>query len=64
MKKDNQISQLEFSLSAASVHDILHWVMDNSDDTEAMDKINRATFPFTSKYANFAGFNNQSKYNA
>jgi hypothetical protein len=32
---------------------ILYWIMDNQDDTEAMDKINKSTFVFTSKYTDW-----------
>lgn len=31
--------------------DILLWIMENTDDREAMDKISYATFPYTTKYA-------------
>ena len=34
--------------------DILYWIVDNCDDTDAMEKINKATFPFTSRYAKYA----------
>jgi hypothetical protein len=34
-----------------TIQDILVWVMQNSDDIQAMDKINKATFPFSSAYS-------------
>lgn len=33
--------------------DILYWIVLNSDDTEAIDKINKTTFPFTTRYKEF-----------
>ncbi len=30
---------------------VRQWILRNSDDQEAMDNINRLTYPFTSKYA-------------
>lgn len=33
--------------------EILYWIVDNQDDTEAMDRISRTTFPFTSKYMSY-----------
>ena len=33
-----------------TLKEILYWVIDNCEDKNAMDKINRATFPFTTKY--------------
>lgn len=36
-----------------TIDDILLFIVQNSDNTEVMDKINKATFPFTSKYANY-----------
>lgn len=34
------------------LQDVLVWIMANCEDTEAMDKINKATFPFSSSYSN------------
>ena len=36
-----------------SVREILYWIVDNQEDTASMDKINRTTFMFTSKYKNW-----------
>lgn len=36
-----------------STAQVLYWIADHSDDQEAMEKINKATFPFTSKYQSF-----------
>lgn len=33
-----------------TLQDILYWIMDNSDDEEAMTKINRSSYIFTSRY--------------
>jgi hypothetical protein len=33
-----------------TLQDVLHWIVDNCDNTDAMEKINRASFPFTSRY--------------
>ena len=35
--------------------DIYLWILDNSKDSELMDKLNFATYPFTSKYKNKYG---------
>ena len=35
--------------------EVLYWIVDNSDDKNAMDKISNFTFPFTTKYENFIG---------
>lgn len=32
------------------VKEILQWILDNSSDIEAMDKISNLTYPYTSKY--------------
>jgi hypothetical protein len=29
-----------------TLKDILYWIIDNSDDTDAMEKINKTTFPY------------------
>ncbi len=34
------------------LRDILEWIIANKKDVPAMDKINRATYPFTSHYMN------------
>lgn len=36
-----------------TLKDILYWIIDNSDDTDAMEKINKTTFPFTERYAKY-----------
>lgn len=33
-----------------TVRDIILWIMDNSDDQMAMDKISYAVFPYSTKY--------------
>jgi len=38
-----------------TLKEIMHWITENVDDVEAMDKINKMTFPFTTKYSNFVG---------
>lgn len=34
-----------------NLEDILIWIIKNSEDRKAMDKINEITFQFTTKYA-------------
>ena len=36
-----------------NIEDILLFIVQNCDNTELMDKINKATLPFTTKYANY-----------
>jgi len=36
-----------------NLKDIIHWIVENNEDTEAMNKINKTTFPFTSKYLKY-----------
>ena len=36
------------------LEDVIEFIIKNSDKTEWMDKINKITFPFTSKYAEFS----------
>lgn len=33
--------------------DVVKFIIENSEETEMMDKINKITFPFTSKYDGF-----------
>lgn len=33
-----------------SKQQVLSWIVAHADDTELMDKLNKLTFPFTSKY--------------
>lgn len=35
-------------------NDVISFIIQNCEDTELMDKINRITFPFTSKYKDFS----------
>ena len=37
-----------------TIDDVIEFIVKNSDKTEWMDKLNKATFPFTSKYAEFS----------
>jgi len=37
-----------------TIDDVIEFIVKNSDNTEWMDKLNKATFPFTSKYAEFS----------
>lgn len=34
-----------------TLDEILFWIVKNSDDTEAIDKINKASFPYIARYA-------------
>ena len=43
--------------------DIILWIVENQDDVEAMDKINRTSFPFTSKYLNYQEKNSDKPKN-
>jgi len=33
-----------------TTRDILNWILDNSSDTDSMDKISALTYPYTSRY--------------
>lgn len=35
-----------------TIDDIIEFIIKNCDDTELMDKINKTSFPFTTKYLN------------
>jgi hypothetical protein len=35
-----------------TIEDVIEFIIKNSDNTERMDRINKITFPFTSKYNN------------
>lgn len=37
-----------------TIDDVIEFIVKNSEHTEWMDKLNKATFPFTSKYAEFS----------
>ena len=34
--------------------DVVRWIMQNSDNEEVMDKVNRLTFTFTPKYKKYS----------
>lgn len=36
-----------------TIKEVLWWILENCEDTNAMDKINKSTFPYTSKYAKY-----------
>lgn len=38
------------SYELVELKDVLLWIADNCDDTEAMDKINRSVYPHTTRY--------------
>lgn len=38
-----------------TIADILAWVFENRDDMDAMDSINKMTFPFTTRYDKLYG---------
>lgn len=40
---------------------IITWIIENNEDTEAIDKINSVTFPFTSKYLGFSAAREKTK---
>lgn len=37
-----------------TIDDVIEFIIKNSENRERMDKINKITFPFTSKYENFS----------
>lgn len=37
-----------------TIDDVIEFIIKNSDKTEWMDKINKITFPFTTKYSEFS----------
>lgn len=37
-----------------TIEDVMMFIIHNSENTEIMDKINKTTFPFTSKYLRFS----------
>lgn len=37
-----------------TIEDVFLFIVQNSDNMELMDKINKATFPFTSKYEKYS----------
>lgn len=43
----------EEELKKLSADDIIRWILSHCDDGEVMDKINKLTFTFTSKYKKF-----------
>lgn len=36
-----------------TIDDVIEFIIKNSEETERMDKINKITFPFTSKYERY-----------
>lgn len=53
MDKDN--------LDILTLDDIIRWIVRNSEDEVTMDKINRLTFAFTSKYKSFTKTKDQDE---
>jgi len=45
--KEEEIQQL-------TMDDVVRWIMQNSDNEEVMDKVNRLTFTFTPKYKKYS----------
>jgi len=43
-------------MTKITFEDVIEFIALNSDETEWMDKLNKLTFPFTSKYALQSGF--------
>lgn len=41
--------------SNLAIVDILAWVFENREDMDAMDSINKMTFPFTTRYDKLYG---------
>lgn len=37
-----------------TLEDVMFFIIQNSENKEAMDKINKTTFPFTTKYEKFS----------
>lgn len=56
MKKEEHMLTLDEAIATMTLRDILHWIMDHADDEDAMDRINKATFPFTSKYKKYSNW--------
>lgn len=44
-----------------TLDDIIEWVIKNSENRKAIDKINTITFPFTTKYLSFNKRNTDNK---
>jgi hypothetical protein len=44
----------EEELNKMTVDDVIRWILARCDDEEAMNKINKLTFTFTSKYKKFS----------
>ena len=40
----------EPDFSEMTLDDVLRWILDNSEDEKAMEKINKVSFPFTPFY--------------
>lgn len=45
-----------------NLDDILWWILQHTDDTNAMDKISNASFPYTHKYKSRFGDRPQDDY--
>lgn len=41
--------------SNLTIADILAWIFENREDMDAMDSINKMTFPFTTRYDKLYG---------
>ena len=39
------------------IKDILQWILDHTEDVEAMNKISSLVFPYTNKYKQYYGKN-------
>ena len=44
-----------------TIKEIIYFIVENSEDIELMDRINKITFPFTSKYKNFTKMNYENE---
>lgn len=45
----------EIDLSRVSLDIIIRWILLNKEDTDAMDAVNRQTYPYTTKFKENAG---------
>lgn len=45
---------MEDKIKNLTIDEVLFWIIKNSDDTDVMDKINKMTFQFTSKYSKWS----------
>ena len=44
-----------------TINNVMEFIFQNCNDTEMMDKINRITFPFTSKFDNYTTRNSSKR---